>query len=189
MSTPKNTSDSRRFRTKDLVLIALFAAFMAVCAWITVPSAIPFTLQIMGIFLALSVLGGRNGTISICIYILMGAVGLPVFSGFQGGLGALLGVTGGYIAGFIFLGLVYWLITGLIKSEKIWVRIVALTAGLLVCYAFGSAWFMIAYAAKTGTIGLGSVLMMCVVPYILPDVAKMMAALVLSALIRNRLKL
>lgn len=182
-------SNNRRFRTIDIVMIALFAAIIAVCAWITVPfGSIPFTLQVLGVFLALTVLGGRNGTISVCVYILMGAIGLPVFSGFQAGFGVLAGVTGGYIVGFVFSGLVYWLITSLVKSDRVWVRVVALLASLVVCYAFGSVWFLIAYAAKTGAIGIGSVLMMCVVPYIIPDLAKLAVAMLISEAVRRRVK-
>ena len=79
----------------DLVLIALFAALMALCAWVTVPYAVPFTMQTFGVFLALLLLGGKRGTICMAVYLLLGAVGLPVFSGFRGGVGALVGSTGG----------------------------------------------------------------------------------------------
>ena len=85
----------------DLVLIALFAALMALCAWVTVPYAVPFTMQTFGVFLALLLLGGKRGTICMAVYLLLGAVGLPVFSGFRGGVGALVGSTGGYLVGFI----------------------------------------------------------------------------------------
>ena len=84
----KNTN---KFTTKELVLIAMFAAVMAVCSWISIPiGAIPVTLQTFGVFCALSLLGGRNGSFSIAVYILLGAIGLPVFTGFKGGLAALL---------------------------------------------------------------------------------------------------
>ena len=84
-------------RTRDLARAALFAALIAICSWISIPTAVPFTLQTFAVFLALGVLGGKLGTLSVAVYLLLGAVGLPVFAGFQGGLGALLGATGGYL--------------------------------------------------------------------------------------------
>ncbi|MBP5250511.1 MAG: biotin transporter BioY, partial [Lachnospiraceae bacterium] len=97
----------------NMIFIAMMAAIMAVCAWITIPAAVPFTLQTFAVFLAICVLGGKNGTIAVFVYILLGAVGLPVFSGFKGGVGVLLGNTGGYIIGFLFSALVMWLLEGI----------------------------------------------------------------------------
>ena len=100
-----------RLRTVDLVYVALFSVLIAVCAWISIPATIPFTLQTFGIFAALTILGGRRGTYATVVYLLLGAVGLPVFSGFQAGIGTLLGATGGFILGFAAQALVYWLLT------------------------------------------------------------------------------
>ncbi|MBQ1422124.1 MAG: biotin transporter BioY, partial [Firmicutes bacterium] len=102
------TVASNRLDTGDLALVALFAAVMAVCSWITVPAAVPFTLQTMGVFLAVGLLGGKRGTISVLVYLFLGAIGLPVFSGFAGGLGYMMGATGGYIIGFLFSALIMW---------------------------------------------------------------------------------
>ena len=93
-----------RFRTLDLAYIALFAVLMAVCAWITIPLPKPlvqFTMQTFAMFMALTVLGGRRGLYTMLVYLLLGAVGIPVFSGFRGGIGVLLDTTGGYIIGFV----------------------------------------------------------------------------------------
>ena len=76
--------------TKDLVYIALAAVLICVCSWISIPMAVPFILQTFAVFCVLELLGGRRGTIAVCVYILLGAVGLPVFSGFTGGIGKLL---------------------------------------------------------------------------------------------------
>ena len=76
------------------------AALMAVCSWISIPTAIPFTLQTMAVFLAVGLLGGKRGTLAVTAYVLLGAVGAPVFANFSGGIGILLGQTGGYILGF-----------------------------------------------------------------------------------------
>ena len=95
-----NAIARKRISVYDLVMVALFAALIAVCAWVTVPGSVPFTLQTMGVFLAVGLLGGKRGTLAVLIYILLGCVGLPVFAGFSGGIGVILGSTGGYIVGF-----------------------------------------------------------------------------------------
>jgi biotin transport system substrate-specific component len=84
-----------------MTLAAFFAALITVCSWISLPVAdIAFTMQTFGVFLALGLLGGKWGSVAIAIYLLLGAVGMPVFSGFRGGVGMLAGVTGGYLWGF-----------------------------------------------------------------------------------------
>lgn len=172
--------NSAKFSLRDMALCALFAAILAISAWITVPVLeIAFTMQTFAVFLTLGLLGGKRGTVTIAVYLLLGAVGAPVFSGFRGGVGALLGVTGGYLAGFLFSALVYWLITACL-GEKAWVRALGMVIGLLVCYAFGSAWFLIVYVRGGGAIGLGAVLLKCVVPYLIPDALKLALAFVLT---------
>ena len=98
-------------KTKDLTKIALFVAVLTVSAYITVPFVIPFTMQTFAVFLACFMLGGVKAFVAILVYVLLGAIGLPVFPGFKGGAGALLGPTGGYIVGFLFSALVYGAIT------------------------------------------------------------------------------
>ena len=99
---------NKQFRVVDLAYMAVCAALIAICSWISIPAAVPFTMQTFAVFCVLGLLGGKRGTISILVYILLGAVGLPVFAGFSGGIGILFGTTGGYIIGFIFVGLIYW---------------------------------------------------------------------------------
>lgn len=164
--------------TRDLALIALFAALTAVCAWIAVPAPVPFTLQTFAVFLTAGLLGGRRGALSVLTYILLGAVGLPVFAHFTGGIGVLLGNTGGYILGFIGLTLTMWLITRA-WGDTLRVLGIAMAAGLLVCYALGTAWFMLVYTRTTGPIGLANVLTACVLPFVVPDVVKIALALLL----------
>ena len=168
-----------RFRTVDLAYIALFAVLMAVCAWITIPMTVPFTLQIFAVFAALVTLGGRRGTYAVLVYLLLGAVGLPVGAGFQGGLGWLLGTTGGYIVGFLCIALIYWLMTAKL-GESLPVVVAACVLGLVVCYAFGTAWFLVVYARNSGPIGLMTALGWCVFPYIIPDLVKLALAVFLS---------
>ncbi|MCR4620760.1 MAG: biotin transporter BioY [Clostridiales bacterium] len=166
--------DRKRLAVRELALIPVFSALICVCAWITIPASIPFTLQVLGVFLTLRLLGGRKGTIAVGVYILLGLVGLPLFSGFQAGAGALLGPTGGYIVGFLLMGLVYWLGEPLTAN-----RILAcalLFGGLIVCYAFGTAWFMYVSGTKGKELSLLESLGMCVFPYILPDALKLAAS-------------
>ncbi|MCD7756509.1 MAG: biotin transporter BioY [Firmicutes bacterium] len=165
---------TQKLTVKDLALCALFAAVTAICAWISLPVLqIAFTMQTFAIFLVLFTLGGRRGTISILVYLLLGAVNLPVFSGFKGGMSAILGITGGYIWGFLLSGLAYWLITAKL-GEKF--AIPAAAVGLVVCYACGTAWFV----CISGTYTWWSALSICVLPYIIPDCVKIALAWVLS---------
>lgn len=157
-----------------MVRCALFAALTAVCAWLSVPIGdIAFTMQTFAVFLTLGVLGGKWGTVSIGIYLALGFVGMPVFAGFRGGPGSLLGVTGGYIWGFLATGLVYW------AMENLW-KPLALAAGLLACYVCGCLWFSL-YA---GGPGFWAAALKCVAPYLVPDILK----LVLATRLAKRLK-
>ena len=147
---------------------------MAVSAWISIPFGyIAFTLQTFAVMLALFTLGGKWGTASICVYLLLGAVGLPVFAGFQGGLGTLLGVTGGFLWGFAAAGLIYW------GFEKLCKPIGAIL-GLLACYALGTAWFCL----YSGEAGFTAALASCVIPYVIPDLGKMYLAWICGRRIR-----
>jgi len=172
------TSVSAKFRTVDMAYIALFAVMIAVCSWISVPATVPFTMQTFGVFLAVGVLGGKRGTLAVLVYLLLGTVGLPVFAGFAGGVGCLLGTTGGYIVGFLCSALVMWAMERL-PGKRQWVLAASMVLGLAVCYAFGTAWFMWVYARSTGAIGLWTALGWCVFPYIVPDLIKIVLALAL----------
>jgi len=152
-----------------MVLCALFAALIAVCAWISVPVGdIAFTLQTFAVFLTLGLLGGKRGGAAILIYLLLGAVGLPVFSGFRGGIGALAGVTGGYLWGFLAAALVY-------RVLERFGKLIAMVAGQLTCYLCGSFWFYL-YAGG----GLWLILLRCVIPYLIPDGVKIVLACTLT---------
>ena len=167
------------FQTKDLVYVALCAVLMAVCSWISIPSTVPFTLQTFAVFCTLGLIGGKRGTAAILVYLLLGALGVPVFAGFSGGVGILFGTTGGYLLGFILMGLVYWLGERLGKGKRI-VEIGSMVLGLALCYAFGTAWFMFVYARQSGAVTLATALAWCVIPFVLPDLVKMALAVLLS---------
>ena len=171
----------------DLVLIALFAALMALCAWVTVPYAVPFTMQTFGVFLALLLLGGKRGTICMAVYLLLGAVGLPVFSGFRGGGGALVGSTGGYLVGFIVSALLMWALSGFARKSR-WTLASSMALSLAACYAFGTAWFVIVSVRAGKAMTVGAALSMCVLPYIVPDAAKLWLACVLARRLKKFVK-
>lgn len=166
-------------KTYDIVYIALFAVLIAICAWISVPTTVPFTLQTFGIFLTVGLLGGKRGSMAVLVYILLGAAGIPVFSGFTGGIGRLLGNTGGYIVGFLASALVMWALEK-VMGRKTWVLAVQMVLGLIACYAIGTVWFMVVYSGTSGTVGLMTVLGWCVIPFIIPDLIKIALALVLT---------
>jgi len=190
----------RNSKLTDMILIGLFAALIAVCAQIQIPAAVPFTLQTFAIFLAVGLLGGKRGTVSVVIYILLGMIGLPVFAGFKGGIAALLGTTGGYIIGFIFSALLMWAMekpvsslfgkeTGADSKKNIFRKMagpaISMILGLIVCYIFGTAWFVIVYTNTKEPIGILTALGWCVFPFIIPDLIKIALALVLTLRLRK----
>ena len=174
----------QRSKTYDIVYIAVFAVIMAICSWISIPAAVPFTLQTFGIFIAVGVLGGKRGSLSVLVFILLGAIGIPVFANFSGGIGVLAGPTGGYIIGFLFSALLMWAMEKL-PGKKSVMQIVSMIAGLIVCYAFGTVWFVIVYGRMNGPIGFTAALASCVVPFIIPDIIKIALAYVLSRKLRK----
>lgn len=182
----KTMRASERRKTYDMAYIAVFAVLMAICSWISIPTAIPFTLQTFAVFLAVTVLGGKRGTMSVLVFVLLGAVGVPVFAGFTGGLYVILGNTGGYIIGFLFAGLLMWLTESLF-GRKMWVQAVSMLLGMAAYYVFGTIWFMIVYMRTTGPVGLTAVLGWCVLPFIIPDLIKAAMALFLGNTLRKPL--
>ena len=188
-STNKTAKEMKKnYKTIDLVYIAMGAVLITICSWISIPTTVPFTMQTFAVFFVLSILGGKRGTVAIIVYVLLGAVGVPVFAQFTSGIGILFGNTGGYIVGFIFMGLVYWLIVHFL-GKKLWVEILAMVIGLAVCYSFGTVWFMIVYAQANGAVGLAMVLAWCVIPFIIPDLIKLGLALTLARRLSPVLKL
>ncbi|QFJ55350.1 biotin transporter BioY [Pseudobutyrivibrio xylanivorans] len=173
--------------TLDIVYIALGAALITICSWISIPTAVPFTLQTFAVFAMLALLGGKRGTLATLVYILLGAVGAPVFAGFSGGVGVLLGTTGGYIVGFILTGLIYILFEKFFKKTLVG-EVIALVLGLVSCYALGTVWFMTVYAKSSGAIGVMTALGWCVFPFIIPDLIKLGLALVISRRVRPVIK-
>lgn len=182
-----------KFTTKDMVYIALSTTIMVVCAFITIPFYVPFTLQTFALFTIIGLFGTKRAFLSVSLYLLLGAVGLPVFSGFQGGPGALFGVTGGYLFGFLLSCLISgFLLSLLSKKGKVtflWYSL-SMFLGLLACYAFGTLWYICIYTNSTESISIPSVLTLCVLPFIIPDLLKIsLSAYIVKLLKKHIVKL
>ena len=168
---------NQKIRTKQMVLIALMTAVTCVLGPLSIPlpfSPVPISLTNFAIFLAIFVLGMKNGTISFIIYLLLGAVGVPVFSSFRGGLQVLAGPTGGYLIGFIFLALIMGFALDHF-DRKLVPTIIGMIIGMAVCYAFGTVWL-----AKLLSLSFKEGLMMGVIPYLPGDAAKIIIAVIVG---------
>ena len=166
----KETNTKNRNKILIIVYIGVSAALIAICSWIQIPLTVPITLQTMGVCLVSGLLGLKRGTLATLVYIVLGAIGVPVFAGFSGGMGVILGSTGGYIVGFIFTALI--------------VGFVSMVIGIPVCYAFGTAWFAVVYNKANDPASLATILGWCVTPFLIPDAVK----IVIAAILTNRLK-
>ena len=175
----------RAFSTKNLTHIALFMVLITLCAWVTVPFAVPMTLQTFGVFLALVCLGGRKGFYAVAGYLLLGLVGVPVFSGFTGGLSAFLNGTGGYLVGFLLAAILYRATERLWKN-RLWRQGLCLFLGLLLCYLLGTGWFLLLSKAS---LSLKQALGICVVPFLGPDVLKLALSLWVGKRLKKLMKL
>ena len=171
----KAMAGKRSFTTVNMVMMALFAAVTCVLAPLAVPiGPVPISLTNLVIYISLYVLGWKQGTITYIVYLLLGLAGLPVFSGFESGIGKFAGPTGGYLAGFILMSVICgifiekWNGTTLVH---ITLNMVGMILGTAVAYAFGTAWFCI----STGT-GVMAALTVCVFPFIIGDLIKMVVA-------------
>ena len=150
--------------------MALFCVVLVLCSWCAVPFAVPFTLQLLGVFLAVGYLKTAKGTHCVTVYLCLGALGLPVFAGFQGGVGAFFGPTAGYLLGLLPLCLVSgWLYP---KAKTLWGKGCAFALGLLVQYTLGVLWYALVYTK--GEMSFFTALSLCVVPFLLPDLLKIL---------------
>lgn len=164
-----------------LALVSLFAAILCISGMLTIPLPIaPITLQTFAVFLCLFILGGRDGSIAVSLYVAIGALGVPVFSGFSGGVHCLLSPNGGFIFGFIIAALSYWLVSALLKRLP-HERIVAGAISLLVIYLCGVIWYLAVY----GEWKLGEALLYLVVPFLIPDGIKIGGAYAIALAIER----
>jgi biotin transport system substrate-specific component len=173
--------------TKNIVFIGLFTAIIAVLSQIAIPlpTNIPLTLQTFAVALAGYFLGWIKGSVSVVVYVLLGAVGVPVFSNWKGGLSVLTSYTGGFIIGFILFALMCGLGSSFFSSKKLSGKIIALLlgiAGLLIDHAFGVIWY-----AHVANITLGKSLLTVSLPFLLKDVISVAAAYFISEELVKRL--
>lgn len=175
MSAKTHDNQKSRSAVKDMVFVAMFAALTAVCSIISIPiGEVPITLQTFAVCLSAAMLGWKRGTLSVLIYILLGAVGVPVFAGMKGGVGVLAGPTGGYIIGFLLTAIVIGFAAERWERKALPLTL-AMILGVILCYTVGTIWFMVLTKMR-----LGESLLLCVVPFLLPDAVKIAAAVLLS---------
>ena len=175
-------------KTVFITQTALFTALIVVCSWISIPATVSFTLQTFAVCFVSAIGGFKSGTLSVLTYILLGIVGVPVFSNFKGGVSAIAGPTGGYIVGFIFTAVIVGLVADKF-GRKFWVSVLSMVLGVVVCYIFGTAWFYIlTNNINQQAMSIGAVLGVCVVPFLPFDALKIALAAWLANVVGKRIK-
>ena len=175
-------NESKKFSTKTIAVIAVITAVTCILAPFSIPiGPVPISLTNLVIYLGLYILGTKNGTISYCIYLLIGLVGVPVFSSFTAGPGKLFGPTGGYLIGFIPMAIIAGICIEKFE-RKIVPGMIGMIVGTAVCYALGTVW--LAYQAH---MTFGQALMAGVIPFIIEDLIKMIIAALVGPAIHKAL--
>ena len=184
----ESKNGTKKLTTYQLTLTAVMAAVIFVLGPISMAipiSPVPISLASMAVYLAVTVLGMKLGTLSCLIYLLLGLVGLPVFSGGSAGAAKLFGPTGGYLVGYLFLALIAGAFVGRYTENK-WKSIafaaLGMVLGTMVLYALGTAW--LAYSAG---MDFQAALWAGVIPFIPGDLVKMVIAVLLGSAVRGRL--
>lgn len=184
-NTEAQTAGASTSKTKTMALIGVMAAVTCILGPLSLAipvSPVPISLTNLAVYFAIYVLGMKRGTISYCIYLLLGLTGLPVFAAFTAGAGKLFGPTGGYLIGFIFMALICgffiekW-------EKKLYMHFIGMVLGTAVCYFFGTAWL-----AYTAHMGFAAALAAGVIPFIPGDLAKIIIAMIAGPVIRKQLK-
>ncbi len=174
-------------KTKTMVLCAIFAAILCIFSVMTIPiGPVPISMGIFGVMLTAIILGPKNSVISVVVYLLLGIIGLPIFSKFQSGIPVLAGPTGGYVWSYIIVAFVIGLITRKLPQNKILALVKIFAAciiGIAICYAAGTAQYML-----IANVGLTKALTLCVLPFIPFDIIKAVVAAYLGNVIANALK-
>lgn len=174
--------------TRNITFVALFTAFLCVLAPLSIPiQPVPITLATLAVYVIGALLDYKRAPICVFLYIVIGALGLPVFSNYTGGIAKLLSPTGGFIVGYLFGVLAQSLLTTL-KKDKFYIYPIAMVVSTIVIYAFGVAWFILVYLQKGETKSLSAVLAACVTPFLLGDALKIVAASLASFKLRKPLE-
>ena len=179
--------DLKMSKKKSLVYLlraALCAALIAVSSFITLPiSAVPVTLQTFAVCTTAALLGMKWGVLSVAVYVLLGAIGLPVFSGFGGGIGVLAGAGGGFIWGFFIIAIVVGFVSDRWGSDFV-KMIISMSVGTVGCYIAGALWYAFVFS---GGEGIMAALTACVFPFIIPDIIKITASAMVSSRLKKRI--
>jgi biotin transport system substrate-specific component len=172
-------------KIRIMVFTALFAAVLCVVSPFSIPlpfSPVPLSLATLAIYLAASVMNWKTGTLSVILYVLIGLVGVPVFSKFGAGVQQIVGPTGGFIVGYIPMALAIGLMVDRLDPKK-WVYPVSMVIGTVILYACGTVWFMISLDAT-----LTKALTACAIPFLPGDAAKIVVASIIAPILRKALK-
>lgn len=166
----------------SMAMVAVMAAVLSVVSPFALPiGPVPISLATLAVLLTVYVLGWKMGTLAVLVYILLGAAGMPVFSGFAGGLGKLTGPTGGYILGYLPMVVVAGLFVERFPKNRA-MQLVGMVLATAVLYALGTAWFCFAMDSA-----LAPALAACVFPFLPGDLAKILVSLGVGPLLRSRL--
>lgn len=178
-NSPANHTHSKKIY--NMVTAAVITAVICVAAPISIPMGpVPISLTTLVLYISLYLLGWKLTSAAAAVYIAIGIAGLPVFSGFSGGLGKIMGPTGGYIVGFIPMVIAAGIIIDRYKNRG--VHFLGFLLGTAICYTFGTFWFCI----QSGT-GITEALGLCVIPFIPGDLAKIAAAMIISPIVKKTL--
>ena len=179
----KGKTNNSSKRIYDLCLVALAAAFITVCAWISIPFPISITMQTFAICTVCGILGSKRGFLSVLVYVGLGLVGLPVFSGFRGGISSLADQSGGYVLGFLLLALTVG-IASEIFAKKTLILACSMGVGMILCYLCGALWYYFFYAKGAS---FTTVVSTSVLPFIIPDILKIvLAAIVVKYVTKSK---
>ncbi len=167
---------------KDMTAVALMTALLCVLGPVMIPiGIIPVSLQVLGVYLAVQVLGMKRGTLAVAVYLLIGFAGLPVFAGFSGGAARVFGPAGGFLVGFIPHALISgWFIDRFPGNSA--AQFAGMFLALIVLYAFGTVWLL-----RMTSLPLEKAMQSAVYPFIAIDTAKILFALFLGRALRRRL--
>ena len=167
-------------KTLDIVYCGIFATITAILAQISIPlpGGVPLTLQTFAVSLAGILLGSKKGFISILVYVLMGAIGLPVFSGFSAGIGAIVGATGGFILSFPIMSFIIGLICE--RTDNKILSFLAMILGSIPNYLLGAIQFSLVTSSN-----MYNAFLVCVLPFILVGVIKAVLATIIGSMLRN----
>ncbi len=174
-------TEMKKISTKTITITAMMAAVLCIMGPFSIPiGPVPLSLALIGVYLCAYILGAKRGTLAVLIYVLLGAVGLPVFTGFAGGAAKLFGPTGGYIAGYLLTAFICG--TFVEHFEAWYIRLVGMVIGLAACYALGTAWFMVLMH-----VSFTEALATCVLPFIIFDMIKIALGMALGTAVKKAL--